>query len=509
MALTKVKTTNAELANLEIEGTEASRMPVGTTAQRANAQVGDLRHNSDLGVLEQYTSDGWTSIAAFPTIASISPSAIPATDSSFDITITGSNFSSGATVKAIGQDASEITASTVTRTNATTLVATFNGTSFSDAQEDYDIKVTNSTGLATTYDDSLSVNASPVWTTASGSLGSFNNGDSVSVSVAATDADGNTLTYSIASGDSLPTGLSLNSSTGAITGTASESAGSSTATSFDLEVSDGTNTAVSRGFSITTVGPDYPTNGLTLNLRARDQSYSTGNISSGTSLTMVTSGILAPDTDYGDAATVRDSNLYFEAGLSTVPSGKGFYLNGAGAINLSFSSASNYNDALNNAASQSTTVWFRMSSNSARQCMLSRYGSGFPNSWNQVVDPNGEFHYNSTGAIPGAGADVHNGSRYSLNTWHLWHKVYDVSTGKFYWYIDGVEVDTTTPGTDSGNGLTISANNTSIMALGCRGDGIERLTNTYVTECRMYNRALTASEVAAEWNATKGDYGRS
>ena len=46
-AITIAKTNNL-FVNTEITGTEAARMPVGTTAQRANAQVGDLRHNSNL-----------------------------------------------------------------------------------------------------------------------------------------------------------------------------------------------------------------------------------------------------------------------------------------------------------------------------------------------------------------------------------------------------------------------------------------------------------------------------
>jgi hypothetical protein len=168
MALTKVKTTNAELQNLHIDGHEAVRVPVGTTAERANALVGDLRYNTDQGNLEQYTVDGWQGIAPSPTLSSISPTSIAVTSSSVAITISGSSFSTGATATAIGQDGSTINAITTVRTNSAELVATFDGTQFSDAQEDYSIKVTNNTGLATTLENSLSVNASPTWTTAQG-----------------------------------------------------------------------------------------------------------------------------------------------------------------------------------------------------------------------------------------------------------------------------------------------------------------------------------------------------
>ena len=43
MPISKIKTTGVELDNLEIGGTEAARMPQGTTAERANAHVGYIR----------------------------------------------------------------------------------------------------------------------------------------------------------------------------------------------------------------------------------------------------------------------------------------------------------------------------------------------------------------------------------------------------------------------------------------------------------------------------------
>lgn len=166
-AVTLVKT-DSLFVNTEISGTEAARMPVGTTAQRANAQVGDLRYNSDQGNMEQYTADGWQGIAPSPQISSISPTSIAETDSSVAITINGTAFSAGATVQAIGQDGSTINATTTVRTDSTELVATFDGTQFSNAQEDYSVKVTNNTGLAATLDSGLSVNASPNFVTAQG-----------------------------------------------------------------------------------------------------------------------------------------------------------------------------------------------------------------------------------------------------------------------------------------------------------------------------------------------------
>ena len=240
--------------NTEFTGTEAIKPPVGTTAQRVSAASGDLRFNSTTNLLEYYSGSGWKSIDSPPVISSVSPSSIANSSTSVDITITGDFFASGATVKAVGQNGSEIGATSVTFTNSTTLVATFNGTSFSDAQEDYSIEVTNVSGLTGKGANLLAVNANPVWTVASGSLGTVYDSarTGVSITTGATDDEGASLTYSVSAG-SLPSGLSINSGTGAITGSTS-AVGSDTTVNFTLSVTDGTN-ATTRAYSILQKAP--------------------------------------------------------------------------------------------------------------------------------------------------------------------------------------------------------------------------------------------------------------
>ena len=256
MAIRKVieRATNNLFTNTEIGGTEAARMPNGTTAQRANEQTGDLRYNTDTGVLEQYTIDGWTSIAAFPVISSISPTSIPDSSSSFNITISGQSFSSNATVVAIGQNSSEISPTSVSRTSSSELVATFDGTSFSDAQEDYSIKVTNNTGLASTLSSALSVNQTPAFVTGNNTIiSTVAASASISASITATDDEGDTLTFS--SSDT-PAWLTLNSD-GTVTGTAPSYAvtgGANVDYTFNATVSDGVNTSVSRAFRVSVTG---------------------------------------------------------------------------------------------------------------------------------------------------------------------------------------------------------------------------------------------------------------
>ena len=256
MAIRKIikRATDSLFVNTEFDGTEAIKPPVGTTAQRANAAAGDLRFNTTTNLMEYYDGSGWKSIDSPPVVSAVSPSAIANSSSSVDITITGDFFASGATVKAIGQNLSEIAASSVTYTNSTTIVATFNGTSFADAQEDYSIEVTNVSGLTGKGADLLAVNASPAWTVAAGTLTTiYDSGRSgISITTGATDDEGESLTYSVTTG-SLPSGLSIASSTGTITGSTS-AVGSDTTVTFTLSVTDGTNTTT-RQYSIIQKAP--------------------------------------------------------------------------------------------------------------------------------------------------------------------------------------------------------------------------------------------------------------
>ena len=190
-----------------------------------------------------------------PTVSSVSPSTI--TNAQTSVTITGTNFLTGASVEAVGTDGSIIVADTVSFTNSTTLVANF--TIATDST--YFIRVENTDGNAARSSTAiLTVSDAPTWTTAAGSLGSIAAGDSVSLSVAATSDS--TVAYSettsvLTSNANTPAGtmnLSLNSSTGAITGTA-PSPDSETTYNFTLRATDNESQTADRAFSITvTVG---------------------------------------------------------------------------------------------------------------------------------------------------------------------------------------------------------------------------------------------------------------
>ena len=179
-----------------------------------------------------------------PTISSISPTIIENTQTS--ITITGTNFVNGANVEAVATNGAIVQADTVTFNSATSISAAFtistDGTYFLRIENPDGNAVRSSTAL-------LTVSDAPAWTTSAGSLGSNAAGSSVSYTVAATNAT----SFAVQSG-SLPGGVSLNTSTGAITGTES-GATAETTYSFTIRATDAQGQTADRAFSITiTVG---------------------------------------------------------------------------------------------------------------------------------------------------------------------------------------------------------------------------------------------------------------
>ena len=179
-----------------------------------------------------------------PTISSISPTVIENTQTS--ITITGTNFVNGINVEAIATNGAIIQADTVTFNSATSVSAAFTITT--DAT--YFLRLENPDGNAVRSSSALlTVSDAPAWTTSAGSLGSNAAGSSVSYTVAATGAT----SFSKTTG-TFPGGVSLNTSTGVISGTES-GATAETTYSFTIRATDAEGQTADRAFSITiTVG---------------------------------------------------------------------------------------------------------------------------------------------------------------------------------------------------------------------------------------------------------------
>ena len=177
--------------NIVDTGTEGTKVASGTTAQRGSTQ-GQLRFNTTTGLAEYYTGTAFKSIDSPPTVTSINPTTASA--SGVTITVTGTGFSTVGTtqVKIIGTSGTELTGTSVSVSNDTTL--TFVTPSLTVAEEDWDIKIINPSGLSATLEDALYAGAAPVFATSAGSLGSI--AGNTNGAVATVSATGDSIVYS-------------------------------------------------------------------------------------------------------------------------------------------------------------------------------------------------------------------------------------------------------------------------------------------------------------------------
>ena len=179
-----------------------------------------------------------------PTFSSVTPSVIENTQTS--VTIAGTNFVTVPLVTAINATTGAlIVADEVSFTSSTAIVAKFT----ISVDGTYKLYIENPDGNAVQSGTVLTVSDAPAWTTSAGSLGTNAAGSSVSYTVAATNAT----SFAVQSG-SLPGGVSLNTSSGAITGPES-GATQETTYSFTIRATDAEGQTADRAFSITiTVG---------------------------------------------------------------------------------------------------------------------------------------------------------------------------------------------------------------------------------------------------------------
>ena len=185
----------------------------------------------------------FTNATSAVSVSSVSPSTAITTDQT--LTITGTGFVDNPQVEFVNSSGGLITAPTVSFTNSTTLSVTTGALPVTS----YFIRVENNDGAAGRSGTAiLNVSADVAWTTASGSLGSMAVGGNTSFAVAA--SSDSAITYAVASG-ALPSGYTLNTSTGAITGTENSSISSNTTYNFTISATDVETQTASRAFSLT------------------------------------------------------------------------------------------------------------------------------------------------------------------------------------------------------------------------------------------------------------------
>jgi hypothetical protein len=232
-------------------GTEGTKVASGTTAQRGST-TGQWRFNTTTGYFEGRNSAGdFSTLEPTPTITNVDVTEV-ASDAGGNQTfvITGTNFSSGGVIAFVGSSA-QFNASTTTYNSATQVTAVAPKASFLNAQEPYKIKFTSSSGVAGTSATGLiNVDNAPTWTTSAGTLATIlDNATGTHATLAATDAEGDTVTYSETGGTNITgAGLSLNSGNGQITGDPTN-VNSSTTVSFTGRATAGSKTT-DRSFNI-------------------------------------------------------------------------------------------------------------------------------------------------------------------------------------------------------------------------------------------------------------------
>src|SRR6056300_1395954 len=225
MALTKI--TNSGITDSAVN-----------TDKIADNTIVDADINASAGI-----SPSKFGLSTPPTLTSFTPSELTVT-SGGSITITGTGFVSIPQVTLINQSTGAIiTASSVTYTSSTTISASIPS---GQTNATYKVRVENPDGNAVQSTSTLTYSDNPTWvTSASSSVSAYSDDSSAvtysettSVLTSNTDTPGTTMN------------LTLNSSTGAITGTA-PTPDSETTYNFTLRATDAESQTTDRAFSIT------------------------------------------------------------------------------------------------------------------------------------------------------------------------------------------------------------------------------------------------------------------
>ena len=464
--------------NITDTGTEGTRVATGTSAQRGST-TGQFRFNTTTGLAEYYTGTNFKSIDAPPTISSLDVTEVDSqAGGNQTIVITGSNFNSGATVTFIGASGTDFNASTVTVDSDTQITAVAPKSSFLNAQEPYGVKVQNISGLSATLASQINVDSSPSWQTASGNLGTVDEGSSANFTVSATDADGDTVSYSETTSVLSGAGFSLNSSTGAITGTASNVLADTTNT-FTLRATANGKTT-DRAFNIITADEGI----LGSAEFYIDPSNSSSWSGTGSTITNI--------TPYSSkSASTTNLNLN---GSSVVTSGGITYIdyNQGNTSNIPTATIGNLSGDINN-----YTIAFFIKSTfvSSTEFVGLQYGNSAVNEaigYNPRFDSGDINHYNYSN-------DTNFDSNTTLTNWNF--IVLRKTSNSRELFVNNTEI--TTINSENVNPTNLPSNGT--LRYGSRSDYDH--ANNDMGFCGIWTTSISNSDINFLWNKFKGDYG--
>ena len=148
-----------------------------------------------------------------------------------------------------------------------------------------------------------------------------------------------------------------------------------------------------------------------------------------------------------------------------------------------------------NTASMTIEVWCWYDG-TGREVLVSRYGSGYPNQFNMLTDPDGQFHYNNDGV--GGGSGNVSGEHFPDKTWH--HHLWQYESGVNRWYINGAFANSRS----AGSSLAVGSN--TGFGIFSRADDYERFRGK-IAVVRIYNRALSATEIKNHFELERGRFG--
>jgi len=240
-----------KVVNTVFGGDDGIVVPNGSTAQRPSVPLtGTLRYNTDIGLIENFNSNGWAAIDVPPIVTSFTGAINENTSST--ITVTGQNFKIGCIISIEGPAVGGIS-----RTLTTTFVSTTQLTANTNASAvtfvggaAYDIRVANPSGLSGSLVSAGFIDRDAIWSTPAGTVATINDefgSYNPITTLIATDPDSSPVTYSLTSG-ALPGNVTLNSSNGQLTGNPTNVTSTTTFTFGVTATSNGQ--AVPRSFNI-------------------------------------------------------------------------------------------------------------------------------------------------------------------------------------------------------------------------------------------------------------------
>jgi len=269
MAISKIKTgsiTDSAVNTDKLAPGSVGSTDLSATVISGQTELSETAADTDFTIIYDTSAGALKKVLrsnlkqAGPTISSISPTNATDAEATATFTITGTGFTAGSNARFIDANGKITEFDTVTRNSATQITATIATSSLSILNDPYDIQVTNGEGIASILTSQVNFNQTPVFVTASGSLGTFEDSErTINVSVNATDPDSaGDVTFELQSG-TLPPGLSLTNTsaeggTAIISGTA-DAVGSDTTSNFVLRAVDAASNTTSRSFSITINAP--------------------------------------------------------------------------------------------------------------------------------------------------------------------------------------------------------------------------------------------------------------